>query len=529
MNDTLTLSQLWALSPIIVTSLTAVLVMLAVAFKRVYHVAGTLTVIGLNVALGLTLWQVFGQQWHNPELVNQPFFGRLLGSLVAFEPVRISGGLVTLDSFAYFFHALILLAALACSTLSNAYLEHYRNNREELYILLLIAVTGALLLCGASHFASFFIGLELLSVPTYGLLAYTHERSQSLEASIKYMVLSAAMSGMMLMGMALLYAYSGSMGFTENAARLYDLAATGNLLMLSLILTGAAMIVTAMAFKLSLAPLHGWTSDVYQGAPAPVTTFLATVGKVAVAVVLIRYLVTSGVFLVPGIQQVLVVLAVASILVGNLLALRQPNLKRMLAYSSIAHMGYLMVAILVAGPLEAASPLLQRPTAVLPSAVFYLLIYTLISLGSFGVVSLMSSPYRKPADEAQDMADYRGLFWRRPVLASVMVVMLLALAGIPLTGGFIAKFMVLLETVDKSRWWLAAAVVLGSGMGLYYYLRAMVVLFMKEPAQIRTDAQHNWGVQAGGLMTLLVTALIIILGVYPFPALQLSALAQIAF
>jgi NADH-quinone oxidoreductase subunit N len=214
-----------------------------------------------------------------------------------------------------------------------------------------------------------------------------------------------------------------------------------------------------------------------------------------------------------GIQTLLTVIAVASIVVGNLLAVRQVNLKRLLGYSSIAHFGYVLVAVVSLG------------TASLGTTSIYVVTYVLTTLGAFGVVALMSSPYQET--EAESLADYRGLFWRRPVLTAVLTVMMLSLAGIPLTAGFIGKFFVVLAAVQGQHWFLACMVIVGSAIGLYYYLRVMVVLYMTPPDVPRMDVQRHWGTQAGGVMVLLVTLLVLALGVVPQPLIKLASLAQL--
>jgi NADH-quinone oxidoreductase subunit N len=480
-------STLMPLAPVMVVALAAVVVMLLVAVKRHHDFIATATVIGLNAALACILWQVFVQ----PDWRPMPGMG-----------------LFVVDSFALFNMALILVAALACCTLAHAYIDGYKNNREELYLLLLIAVAGAMLLVASSHMASFFLSLELLSIPTYGLLAYTHERSKSLEAGIKYLVLSATASATLLMGMAFLYAYTGTMDFQSVGRVMQEVYNQPAVVM------GLGLIVIAIAFKLSLAPFHVWTPDVYQGAPAPVATFLATVSKVAVLVVFIRFVILSYTIAFANIHMVLTVLAVLSILVGNLLAVRQVNLKRLLGYSSIAHFGYILVAILCLGHLS------------VPTVSIYITTYVLTTIGAFGAVALMSSPYHKT--EAESLADYRGLFWRRPVLTAVLTVMMLSLAGIPLTAGFIGKFFVVWATVKNMNWFLAGMVVLGSAIGLYYYLRVMVVLYMTPPDTPRIDAEVNWGVRAGGVMVLLTSLLVLVLGIYPEPLIKLAGMLHIA-
>ncbi len=478
-------STLMPLAPIIIVAITAIVVMLLIAIKRNHTLIATTTIIGLNAAVACIIWQVFFLQT-GPQAVM---------------------GLFVVDGFALFNMALILVAALACCTLAHAYIDSYTSNREELYILILIAVAGAMALTASSHMTTFFLSLELLSIPTYGLLAYTHERSKSLEAGIKYLVLSATASAALLMGMAFLYSYTGTMDFRNLGQVLVQVIHE------PIVVMGMGLMIVAIAFKLSLAPFHAWTPDVYQGAPAPVATFLATVSKVAMLVVALRFLLVSASGAMQGITTVLTIIAVLSILVGNLLAVRQVNLKRLLGYSSIAHFGYILIAIICLGSSSVAT------------VNIYLVTYVLTTLGAFGAVALMSSPYG--INDAESIADYRGLFWRRPVLTAVLTVMMLSLAGIPLTAGFIGKFFVVMAAVQDMNWFLAGMVILGSAIGLYYYLRVMVVLYMTPPDTPRIDAETNWGVKAGGIMVLAASLLVLLIGVYPQPIIKLAALAQI--
>lgn len=401
--------------------------------------------------------------------------------------------------------ALVLAASLACITLIHAYLggesgKGYPGNREELYLLVLLSAAGGLVLVSAQHLAGLFIGLELLSVPTYGMIAYAFFNKRSLEAGIKYMVLSAAGSAFLLFGMALLYAESGNLAFADLGV---SLARESTLL----VQIGIGMMLIGLAFKLSLVPFHLWTPDVYEGAPAPVAAFLATASKVAVFAVLLRLYQISPATAGGWLNELLTLIAIASILFGNLLALLQNNLKRLLGYSSIAHFGYLLVALV------ASQGLAVEAIGV------YLATYVLTSLGAFGVITLMSTPYS--GRDADALYEYRGLFWRRPYLTAVLTVMMLSLAGIPLTAGFIGKFYVIAAGVEAQLWWLLGAMVLGSAIGVFYYLRVMVTLFMREPNLHRHDAPFDWGQRAGGIMLLVVALLAFFLGVYPQPLLEL--------
>ncbi|MBD2839628.1 NADH-quinone oxidoreductase subunit NuoN [Pseudomonas sp. JM0905a] len=473
-----TTQHLIALLPLLVTCATIVVVMLAIAWKRHHSWTFGLSVIGLNLAL--------------------------LSIIPALKvaPLEVTP-LMMIDNFGAYYMALVLAGTLACVTLIHAYLggesgKGYPGNREEMYLLILLSAAGGLVLVTAQHLAGLFIGLELLSVPVYGLVAYAFFNKRSLEAGIKYMVLSAAGSAFLLFGMALLYADAGSLSFSQ-------LAAAGTSSVISQL--GIGMMLIGLAFKLSLVPFHLWTPDVYEGAPAPVAAFLATASKVAVFAVLLRLYQLSPATAGGWLNDLLTVIAIASILFGNLLALVQNNIKRLLGYSSIAHFGYLLVALIA-----------SKGLAVEAIGV-YLATYVLTSLGAFGVVTLMSTPYS--GRDCDALYEYRGLFWRRPYLTAVLTVMMLSLAGIPLTAGFIGKFFVIAAGVESGLWWLLGAMVLGSAIGVFYYLRVMVTLFLVEPNLRRHDADLHWAQRAGGIMLLFVALLAFFLGVYPQPLLDL--------
>ncbi|UFH51429.1 NADH-quinone oxidoreductase subunit NuoN [Pseudomonas sp. KNUC1026] len=479
----LTSQHFLALLPLLITSATAVVVMLAIAWRRNHSMIFLLSAAGLNLAL-LSILPV-----------------------LKITPIAVTT-LLQVDNFACFYMALILIATLACVTLAHAYLGEgaagagYPGNREELYLLIILAAAGGLVLVMAQQLSSLFIGLELLSVPTYGLIAYAFFNKRSLEAGVKYMVLSAAGSAFLLFGMALVYADAGSLSFSAIGTAL---AATGQPSGLAQL--GLAMMVVGLAFKLSLVPFHLWTPDVYEGAPAPVAAFLATASKVAVFAVLVRLFQLSPLASSGMIYTVLAVIAVLSILAGNLLAMMQSNLKRLLGYSSIAHFGYLLIALVASKGMA------------LEAIGVYLATYTLTSLGAFGVITLMSSPY--DGRDADALFEYRGLFWRRPYLTAVLTVMMLSLAGIPLTAGFIGKFYVIATGVQSQLWWMVGALVIGSAIGVFYYLRVMVTMYLREADAPRRDAPLKWEQRAGGVMLLAIAVLAFVLGVYPSPLVEL--------
>jgi NADH-quinone oxidoreductase subunit N len=481
----MTAQQLLVMSPILIIGVTVVAVMLAIAIKR--HHGGNATIA--TAGLSLALLPLFVHFWL-PGIFTLPL------------PQTVTP-LLRIDTYAYFYMALILIAALATATLSHAYMEGYQGNREELYLLLLLSTLGGLVIVASRHFAAFFLGLELLSVPMYGMAAYLVKERRSLEAGIKYLVLSAVASAFIVFGMALVYSQTGTLVFSDIGASVANVTADARIVMI----LGSALLLIGIGFKLSLAPFHLWTPDVYEGAPAPVTAYLATASKVAVFALLLRYFVEARAYQYDALIDVLSVLAILSIVIGNVLALQQEDLKRLLAYSSIAHVGYLLVALIASGPLATEA------------VGVYLLTYVVTTLAAFGVITLMSSPYKD--HDAETLFDYRGLFWKHPYLAAILTVALLSLAGIPLTAGFIGKFYVLGAGVDKHLWVLLAAVVLGSAIGLYYYLRAMVQLFLRPRWVTPFSAPLHWAQGAGGGMLILLMLAMLVLGVYPAPFMSL--------
>lgn len=476
--SSITLENLLALSPLIITATTAVMVMLAIAFKRHHFFNATLTVIGLNVALISVFW--IAQNGSLPQYATE---------------------VLVVDMYSLFYIALILICALACVTLTYNYVDSHPGNREEIYLLLLLSTCGAIVLATSTHFAGLFIGLELLSVPLFGLVGYSFQRERSMEASAKYLILSAFSTAFMLFGMALLYAQTGDLSYGAIHKALAD---ADGIPMIAW--AGAALIFVGLGFKLSLVPFHLWTPDVYEGSPAPVGAYLATVSKIAVFAAFLRLVQELPLMNFGAMTHVLVLVALLSIIGGNLLALMQTNVKRMLGYSSVAHFGYLLIAVI-------ANLRLEEPTVAI-----YLVTYAVTNIVAFGVLVQLSSPY-KGAD-ADTLAHLRGLFWSRPILAAVMTVAMLSMAGIPLTAGFIGKFHLMLIGVGAREWLLLGALVVGSAIGLYYYLRLMVTLYMASPGMRRHDAPMNWGRTTGGIMLILAAILVVVMGVLPEQLIQ---------
>ena len=416
--------------------------------------------------------------------------------------VPMQGGpLFFADGFALFYAGLVLIAGACVAILARGYLKGRAVRPEEFYMLLLGALTGALALILSCHFASFFLGLEVLSVSLYCLIAYPRSDARQTEGAIKYLVLSGASSALLLYGMAVVYGLTGAMGFSAVFQALAGLK-HGQ----AAVFAGTAFIVTGVGFKLGVVPFHMWTPDVYEGAPAPVTAFIATASKGAVFAIVMRYFSGGALFGAPYLFAVFSIVAVASMLAGNLLALFQTNIKRLLAYSSIAHFGYLLIAFLSAGP--------YRITAV----TFYLVAYFVTMLGAFSVMTALSGTER----DADRIEDYEGLFYTRPWLAGAFAFQLLSLAGMPLTAGFIAKIYIVAAGVDSALRLLVAALIAGSGISLFYYLRVIAALFRKPE-----EARHA---PAGSLSARIMTAALFVLlvwwGIFPGPVLYVIGLIK---
>jgi NADH-quinone oxidoreductase subunit N len=495
-------ADLPSLLPYLLLAVAAVLELLGIAWRRSHAVSAWICAVALAACFA-TLW------------------------LAAPAAPRAVTPLLLIDGYALFYTGLVALAALAVALLSHGYLrERSEQPCEEYYALLLLATLGAAVIVASNHFASFFLGLETLSISLLGLIGYPRAAGQPAEASIKYLILSGLSSALLLFGIALVYSALGTLSFPALAAAAAGTAAhTGAAAATALprdlaTLAGTALILTGIGFKLSVVPFHLWAPDVYQGAPAPVTAFIAVVSKCSVMALLLRYFLVARAFEAGTLVTVISVIAVLSILAGNLLALLQDNVKRLLAYSSIAHLGYVLVAFLAGGALavEAVSA--------------YLVAYAITTLGAFGVVGLLSPPGR--GRDADRIGDYQGLWWTRPALAAVFTAMLLSLAGIPLTLGFIAKFYAVTAGVGAHLIVPVAALVVGSILGLYYYLRLIVAMIRPVPmpapavperagaaplqtAPLQTAAPRPLG---GAVMAVLLV-LLMVLGVYPAPLVRL--------
>lgn len=482
MTETLSMGDMLPLLPLLIVTGTSVVVMLLIGVRRNYIFSSATAIIGLGVAAVVA------------------------GIMMTYTNQQITP-LLIIDQYSLFFTTIICLVSMFIAILSFPYLFNLNDHKEEFYLLLTIATIGAIVMVSSNHFVSTILGLETLSMSLYGMVAYPlHSKEAAkypLEASVKYLILSAAASCFILFGMALIYAQTGTLAFSSLLTLDSELALSDNYSIVAL------MLVTAgMAFKLSLAPFHLWTPDVYEGSPLPSTAYLATVGKVAMFVVLLRFIEITEALSFDAVFTVFSLIAALSILVGNILALLQNNLKRILAYSSIAHMGYLLIAVIAS--------YLSDSTIGVEAVTFYLLAYTIMSLGAFGVASVVSSSEK----EFDVISDYTGLFWRDPWIAAIFTAMLLSLAGIPLTVGFIGKFYLFFAGVESALWVLLAVLIIGSGIGLYYYLRIVYRMLMPvgTPPGFRVAGLES--ISSYGVLIILFL-LLMLLGIYPAPIMDL--------
>ena len=460
--------DVFALLPLMISGATVVLVVLGIAAWRHHLMTVGIALGGLVLAI-VTATQAF-----------------------SLAPLRATQ-LLIVDRYGLTFTIVILVAAAMVVMLSEGYLRRRHDHAEEHYVLVLTAATGAGVLVHSAHFASFFLGLEILSVSLYALIGYQRGEERGIEGALKYLILAALSAALLVFGMGLVYAQTGAMSFADLATAGIGTGAIGIL--------GVGLIVVGLGFKLALVPFHMWTPDVYQGASAPVTAFIAGVSKIAVFALLLRYL---GQSMGGPIFAVIAAMAMLSMLVGNLLALKQRNLKRLLAYSSIAHMGYALVALLAAGRQGALS------------ATFYVIAYAFTIIGAFGIIALLSGR----GEEVEELEGYRGLAWRSPWLTGALTLMLLSLAGMPVTAGFIGKFLLLTAGVGSQMWGLALVLVVSSTIGIYYYLRVIRTLYERredeEPAGPPERVPLLGAIAVTGL-----TLLVVWLGVLPASLLSI--------
>jgi NADH-quinone oxidoreductase subunit N len=473
--------------------------------------------INLSVILPIIILSAFGIVI----MVAEPFVSRLresrlgwlgligvIAALFALFPMADNRGqwysnLWIVDDYNVFFHVVFLLVAALTILTSLDFLSRERMNHAEYYALLLFATAGMLMMSGSNELMMVFIGLEVLSIATYVLAGFRRTDLKSNESALKYFLLGSFSSAFFLYGVALIFGATGStnlIGIAE-AMRSADIQ-------ISLVYLAAALMLIALCFKVAVAPFHIWTPDVYEGAPTPITGFMSVGPKAAGFAVLLRVFMTAF----PGIQDrwltIIWMIAALTMILGNVIAVTQTNIKRMLAYSSIAHAGYIAVAFASGS---------QRGIS---AALFYTLAYTVTNLGAFAIVTILS----RSEDKLTNISDYAGLAAKRPGLAALLSLFLLSLAGVPGTAGFAGKFFIFRSAVESGLLWLTVIGVITTVVSFYYYLYVIVQMYMRDPTEDFADLRI-----AGSLkLALFITAVgVLYLGILPTRILEWSASAAL--
>jgi NADH-quinone oxidoreductase subunit N len=398
------------------------------------------------------------------------------------HPALAVGGAVAVDGYSVFFMVLVSSAIILGALIADGYLRRERLDGPEFYVLALLCGSGAMIMAAANDLIVIFLGLEILSIALYVMAGYHRRRLESGEAAMKYFILGAFSSAIFLYGIALVYGATGSTRLDEIATFLSKnlLTSTG------VLLAGLVLILVGLGFKVAAVPFHTWTPDVYQGAPTPVTGFMAAVAKAAGFSGLIRILLSAFPTLAADWRPVIWAMAVLTLLVGSILAIVQTDIKRMLAYSSISHAGYVLVGVQAASSKGRAA------------AMFYLMTYTFMVLGSFTVVSLVGGK----GEARNDVEGYRGLSSRRPGLALLLTIFLLAQAGVPFTSGFMGKFYLISAALEQHQYALAVIAMLSAAIAAFFYLR--VTLLVYSPAS--EDAEPAVASGGGGSGSVAVIA-----------------------
>jgi NADH-quinone oxidoreductase subunit N len=473
-------AYLWALLPEIFLSLWAMMILLVDVFQKGSRSMPSRPMIAWLSILGLVLTGV-ANAW--------------LLTLSGTGPA----GMIALDGFRVFANFIFLIAGILAMLVSIGYLDRHDLNRGEFYVLVMFAVVGMMFFAASLDLILMFVALELMSVAIYVLVGFNRRDPRSAEGALKYFLLGAFASAFFLYGIALTFGATGTVNLVELAA----LLGAGPSAISPLLTAGIALLAVGFLFKVAAVPFHVWTPDAYDGAPTPVTALMATGVKAAAFAAFIRvFSVTFG-----GLSEywelIVAALAVVTMLAANLIALTQGSVKRMLAYSSIAHAGYLLVAVVSASALGASAFL------------FYLLVYTLMTAGAFGIVIGNA----RGTSERLSLDDYAGFGWQQPFLGAMFSILLLSLAGFPLTGGFIGKLYILQAAIEAGQQWLAVVLVLASLISYFYYLRLIIVMYMR-PAPSE-DAHRGLLMSAPARAAVaFATVAVLLMFFYPAPVLQ---------
>ncbi|QJC36230.1 NADH-quinone oxidoreductase subunit N [Enterobacteriaceae endosymbiont of Donacia cincticornis] len=415
------------------------------------------------------------------------------------------------DKYSIFYKIILLFNNIIVCLLAYKWLSIIRYNKDEFYLLIIISTIGSLVLLDSNNLISMLVGIELISIPIFGLIFYNLKLKYALEASIKYTILSMLVSSFLILGISFIYLDNGSLHFVNllNSDIIHNFFSINYLTIIGLLL-----IIISLGFKLSIVPFHLWTPDVYQGSPTVVTLFLTTFSKLSIFIFLFKFLINFAYinYMQSFILQIIILLSILSILFGNIMGMiSKNNIKRLLAYSSIAHMGYMFVILIYNQKYETHIFSLEI-------MIIYIIGYLINNLGILGVMSIFAS---LNIDEINidKLYYYRGLFWYDPILTFILTIMLLSLAGVPITIGFISKFYLIALCIKMKMWYLTYIIIFGSSMGIYYYLNIIISLYLK-PSKMNKNfylfkIKNNHYYFFIKNLLLLFAILTIILGLYP--------------
>jgi NADH-quinone oxidoreductase subunit N len=460
---------------------------------RGFYALFTVCTAGASLISSAWLWLGFGQKGH---------------------PARYAfSNMVAIDGFAVFFFVVVAIAIVLAALLADGYLRREQLDGPAFYVLALLSGAGGMLMAAANDLIVVFLGLETLSIALFVLAGFHRRRAESGEAAMKYFVLSAFSSAFLLYGIALTYGSTGTTNLAGIAGYLAENVGVSN----GVLMAGLALLLVGFGFKVAAVPFHTWTPDVYQGSPTPVTAFMAGASKAAGFAALLRVFFSTFHILRLDWRPLIWVLAVLSLLVGSVLAVVQTDIKRMLAYSSISHAGYILVG------LQAAT---DRGIA---GSLFYLLAYTFMVMGSFGIATVVG----RRGDAGHDLDSYKGLATRRPALAFGFAVLLMAQAGVPFTSGFLAKFYVISAAVQSRSYALALIAMLAAVIAAFFYLRVILVMFSPaedaegaEAAPVTTRLRVPFGV---GLVLVSAVAFTLVAGILPDVFVRFAREATLIF
>ena len=420
------------------------------------------------------------------------------------------GGLVVIDAYGSFWKLLLCFVAGLTVLLSYSYLKEERLHVSEYYGFVLLALSGMMVMVSSADLLTIYLGTELMSLSLYVMAGLKRSEPRSLEASAKYFVLGAFSSGILLYGISLLYGATGSTRLPIIAA-----AISGRSLNDPLLLFATILLAVGFGFKLAVVPFHMWTPDVYQGAPTSVTAFMAVASKAASFGAFLRVFVEGLGGLKANWSAIFLLLCLATLVLGNVVALVQTNVKRMLAYSSIAHAGYALLGVVAAGRLG------ESAANGVASVMLYLSLYAFMTFGAFAIVAML----RKGGIEGEEIEDFAGLAKRHPVGALLMLLFMVSLAGLPPTAGFIGKFYVFMSAVEAGMTWLAALALVFAAISAYYYLRLVMVMYMREPGDLTAAPPRLVMTPTLSIVLACTVAGVVFFGVYPNPLINLAAQA----